>query len=155
MTKVQTQLGNSPLASLWKSSGYIFMIYASENEAACCWDAFLKFSPYEVYEKSSVHIFTIYASRDVAVCRKFRCILEVLRLQELQKKFLVQFHDLCVQKRSCFLWSADAFRKFSPYEVYEKSSGCIFTIYASKNKAVFKFRRISEVFCLHVLQKMF
>jgi len=32
--------------------------------------------------------------------------------------------------------SSDAFQKFSPYEVYEKSSGRIFTIYASRYVAV-------------------
>jgi len=31
---------------------------------------------------------------------KFRRILEVLCLQDLQKKFWAQFHDLCDQKRS-------------------------------------------------------
>jgi len=35
------------------------------------------------------------------------------------------------------LFTSDAIRQFSPYEVYEKSSGRIFTIYASKNEAVF------------------
>ena len=83
-----------------------------------------------------MHIFTIYASRDVAVCRKFRCILEVLRLQELQKKIWVQFHDLCIQKRRCFLLSADAFWKFSACKFCRKSSWCNFTIYVSKNEAV-------------------
>ena len=39
----------------------------------------------------------------------FRRILEVLCLQVLQKKFWAQFHELCVQKRSCLLWSSDAF----------------------------------------------
>jgi len=33
---------------------------------------------------------------------KFKRILDVVRLQGLQKKFWAQFHDLCVQKRSCF-----------------------------------------------------
>jgi len=34
------------------------------------------------------------------------------------------------------LLSSDAFQKFSQNELYEKSSGRIFTIYASKNEAV-------------------
>ena len=66
---------------------------------------------------------------------KFRRILEVLCLQDFQK-FLAHYHDLCVQKWSCLLWSSDAFSKFSPCEVYKKSSGRIITIYASKNEAV-------------------
>jgi len=45
---------------------------------------------------------------------KFRRILEVLYLQDLQKKLWAQFHDLCVQKRSCLLRGSDAFWKFSP-----------------------------------------
>jgi len=32
---------------------------------------------------------------------EFRRILEVLCLRGLQKKFWAQFHDFCVQKRSC------------------------------------------------------
>jgi len=97
---------------------------------------------------------------------KFRCILEVLCLQVL-KKLWAQFHDLCVQKRSCLpwnldafwkfsackiyrkscdlciqkrsclLWSSDAVWKFSPCKLCKKSSGCIFPIYAFKNEVVF------------------
>jgi len=33
---------------------------------------------------------------------KFRRIFEVICLQRSQKKFWAQFHNLCVQKRSCF-----------------------------------------------------
>jgi len=33
----------------------------------------------------------------------FRYILEVLCLQDLQKKVWAQFHDLCVRERSCLL----------------------------------------------------
>jgi len=40
---------------------------------------------------------------------KFRRILKVLRLQGSQKDFWAHFHDLCVQKRSCLLWSSGAF----------------------------------------------
>ena len=42
----------------------------------------------------------------------FRRIPEVLRLQGLQRKFWTNFHDLCIRKRSCLLWSSDAFGKF-------------------------------------------
>jgi len=54
---------------------------------------------------------------------KFRRILEVLCLQGLQKKFWAPFHDLCVQKRSCLLWSSDAFWNFSPFKLYRKVLG--------------------------------
>jgi len=52
------------------------------------------------------------------------------------KKFWAQCHDWCVQKWSCLLLSWDAFRKFSPDDVYEESFGRIFTIYVCKNKGV-------------------
>ena len=67
---------------------------------------------------------------------KFRCILEVLWLRVLQKKFWAQFHDLCVHKRSCLPWSSDAFWTFSASKFYRESSGQIFTIYVFKNEAV-------------------
>ena len=66
----------------------------------------------------------------------FRHILEILRLQGLQKKFCGHFHDLCVQKWRCLLWSSEAILKFSTCKVYRKSSGCIFTIHSSKHQAV-------------------
>jgi len=68
------------------------------------------------------------------------------------KKFWAQFHDTCVQTRSCLLLSSDAFWKISLCEVYEESSGRIFTIYASKTEAV-KFRCILEVFALQASYK--
>jgi len=67
---------------------------------------------------------------------KFRRISKVFCLQGLQKKLRAQFHDLCVQKRSCLLWSSDAFWKFSACEFYRKSSGGNSTICSSKNEAV-------------------
>ena len=66
---------------------------------------------------------------------KLRRILEVFALRGLWRKFWAHFHDLCVQKWSCFLRSSDAFWKFSPCEVYKRSSGRIITIYVSKNEA--------------------
>ena len=50
------------------------------------------------------------------------------------RKFWAQFHNLCVQKRSCLTWSWDAFLKFSLCDV--RDSGRNFTIYAFKNEAV-------------------
>jgi len=67
---------------------------------------------------------------------KFRRILEVFAWWGLWRKFWAHFHNLCVQKWSCFLRSLDAFWKFSPCEVYNKSSGRIITIFASTNEAV-------------------
>ena len=67
---------------------------------------------------------------------KFRRILEVFALPGLWRRFWAHIHDLYVQKWSCFLRSSNAFRKFSPYEVYNKSSVRIITILASTNEAV-------------------
>ena len=69
---------------------------------------------------------------------KLRRILEVLRFQGLQKKFWAQFHDLRVPNQSCLLRSADALWKYSACKVYRISSGSNFTIYTSKNEAVFR-----------------
>ena len=54
---------------------------------------------------------------------KFRRILEVLRLQDLQRNFWTNFHDLCVQIRSCLLWSSDPFCKFSACKIDKKVVG--------------------------------
>ena len=67
---------------------------------------------------------------------KFRRILQVLHLQGLQKLFWMHFHNLCVHKWTFLLWSSDAFLQFSICKVYRKSSGCIFTVYVSKNEDV-------------------
>ena len=67
---------------------------------------------------------------------KFRRILKVFTWWGLWRKFWAHFHDLCVQKWSCCLRSSDAFRRFSPCEVYKKISGRIITIFASTNEAV-------------------
>ena len=67
---------------------------------------------------------------------KFRRILEVFAWWGLWRKFWAHFHNLCVQKWSCFLRSSDPFQRFSPCEVYNKSSGHIITIFASTNEAV-------------------
>jgi len=80
---------------------------------------------------------------------RFRRILKVLRLQGSQKNFWAHFHDLCVQKWSCFLRSSDAFRKFSPCEVKSRLLRLKTKLFA------LEFRRILEILCLQVLQKRF
>ena len=82
----------------------------------------------------------------------FRCILQVLCLQFLQKKLWAQFHELCVQKRSCLLWSSDAFWKFSPFKLYKNVLGA-FSRFAGPKMKLFavEFRCILEVLCLQVL----
>ena len=67
---------------------------------------------------------------------KFRRIFEVFALRGLWRKFWAHYHDFCVHKQSCLLWSSGTFWKFSACNVYRKSYGRIFTIYTSKNEAV-------------------
>jgi len=145
----------SPCEVYKKSSGRIITIFASNNEAVCCWvQTDFGILHIQGLQKISGCIFTICASKNEAVCLrvqthfrssllasfaekvlgaysrfmrrktklfavKFRRILEVLRIQGLQKDFWAHFHDLCVQKRSCLLWSSDGFWKFSPCKLYE------------------------------------
>jgi len=103
-------------------------------------------------KKSSGRICRFLRPKTKVFSSNFRRNLEVLVLQVLQKKFWVQFHELCVQKRSCLLWSSDAFWKFLPCKLCKKSSGRIFSIYASKNKLfTVEFRCILEVFAFQAL----
>jgi len=86
----------------------------------------------------------------------FRRILKVLCLQVLQKKLLVHYHDLCVQRCSCLLLSSDAFQKFSPCEVYKKVLSALSRLLLPKTKLfALKIRRILDVLSLQVLQKRF
>jgi len=87
-----------------------------------------------------------------------KCITELFRLQDLRKKFWAQFHDLCAQKRSCFLWNSDAFQKFSTCKICKKCFGRIFTICVSRKQtfltstcckndlSTFYFKRVN-IFC--------
>jgi len=74
----------------------------------------------------------------------FRRHSEVFALWGLWKKSWTHFHDLCIQERSCFPWSSDAVWNFSACKFCRKSSGRIFTIYASKTKLFFTWS--SDVF---------
>ena len=99
-------------------------------------DAFWRFSACKFYRKSSGRNSTIFSSKNDVVCMKFRCIFKVLCLRVSKKKLWVQFHDFCVKKWSCLLWSSDAFWKLSPCKLCKKMYGCNFTIYLSKNEVV-------------------
>jgi len=106
-----------------KNSGHIFTIYVSKNEAVC----------YEVQMRcDSTTVLARFARKILGAFSRFmhpktwlfavklRSILEVIRLQGLQKEFWVHFYNLCVQKRSILRWSSDAFWKFFPWMVYKK-----------------------------------
>ena len=120
-----------------KCFGCIFKIYASKNEEFCCeWDAFRKCSACEIYKNISGCIFTIFASKLKLFAVEFRCNLEIFALWGWKRKFWAHFHNFCIQKQSCSLWSSNAFFKFSACKVYKKSSGRIFTIYAFKRETL-------------------
>jgi len=61
----------------------------------------LKFSACELKKKVVGAIPRFVRPKTKLITVKFRRILEILCLQGLQKKVWAQFHDLCVQKRSC------------------------------------------------------
>ena len=97
----------------------------------------------------------ILASQNKAVCHEVQMHVLSYPPPKFTKMFWAHFHDFCVQKRSCLLWSPGSFWRFSPCRL-KKSSGRIFSIFASKNEDVcVKFRRIFDVFALHALYKMF
>ena len=121
-----------------KSSGRNSTICASKNEAVC--------REIETHSGSSLPAsFTekvlgasprFVRPRTKLFGVTFTRISKVLCLQGLQKKFWAIFHDIHVQKCSGLLWNSHAFVKLSLFKLYKKSSGRIFPIYASKNKAV-------------------
>ena len=117
-------------------------------------DAFWKFFACKFCRKGSGRVFTIYASKNEAVC----CWVQVhfrssLPARFTQKDFWAHFHDLCVQKWSCFLRSSDTFRTFSPYEVYKKVLGTLSRRLRPKTKLfALELRRILGVHCLQVFQ---
>jgi len=83
---------------------------------------------------------------------KLRRILEVLRLQGLQKKFWVVFHDLCVQKRSYLPYSSDAFGSSPLVRFAGKVLGGMSRFMRAKTKLfAVKVRRILEVFSVQAL----
>jgi len=94
-----------PFQALSKSSGRIFPIDASKNEVACreIQTHFGSFLPASFKEKVVGAIPRFVCPKTKLFALKFRRILEVLHLQGLQRNFWTNFHDLCVQKRSCLL----------------------------------------------------
>ena len=121
-----------------KSSGRIFSIFASKHEGISreLQTHFGSSLPASFTEKVLGEISRVVHPKTKRFAVKFRRILEVLCLRVLQQKFWAQFHDLCVQERSCLAWHSHAFRKYSACKVYRRSSGRYSTIYMSKNAAV-------------------
>jgi len=116
----------------------IFTIFASKNEGIS-FEFRMYFGsslPASFIEKLLGAISRFMHPKMKLFAVEFRHILEVLCLQVLKEKLWAQFHDLCVQKWSCMLWSSDTFWKFSAREFYRKSCGRNSMICASKNEVV-------------------
>ena len=102
----------SPFKLFENSSGRIFLINASKNEAVC-----RKFQthsgsylPVSFKEKVVGAIPRFVRPKTKLFAVKFRHILEVLCLQVLQKNLWAQFRNLCIRKGSCLPWK---FRRIS------------------------------------------
>jgi len=126
------------LRGLQKMSGRIFTIYMLKNEAVCreVHTHFASSLPARFTEKLLGAFSRFMRPKTKRFAVEFRRILKVFALWGLWRKFLAHYHDFCDQKWSCFLRSSDTFWKFSPCEIYEKSTGRIFSICASNNEAV-------------------
>jgi len=105
-------------------------------------------------QKCFGRIFTIFASKNEAAFCEIQAHSGSSLPASFKKKLWAQFHDLCVQKWSCLLWSSDAFWKFSPCKLCKKVVGTFSRFVHPKTKLfAVKFRCISKVLCLRVLQK--
>ena len=122
----------------WKKFWAYFLDFSSRNEAVCreVQTHFESPLPARFTEKILGADPRFVCSKTKLFSVNFRCILEVLAVWGLWKKFRAHYHDLCVQKWNCLPWSSDAFQKFSASKVCRESSGQIFTIDVSKNEAV-------------------
>ena len=92
------------------SSWRIITIYASKNEAVCCWvQTHFRSFRFAKFVKEVLGAFSRHMRPKTKLFSvKFRRILKLLCLQGLQKKV----HVACVQKRGCLLLSWDGFWKF-------------------------------------------
>ena len=136
--EVQTHFGSFRFARNIKSFGANFTIFASKNEAVCrevqthFWSSLCA----SFAEKVLGALFRFMCPKMKLFAVKFRRIFEVLCLLVLQKRFWAHYNDFCVQKRSCLgVMFRQILEVFSMQALW-KSSGCNFTIAASKNVTV-------------------
>jgi len=88
--EVQTHFGSSLRTRFAEKVRTNFHDFWVPKPRCLFWSShtFWKFFACNVYRESCGRMFTIYASKNEAVSMKFRRLLEVLRLQALQKKVL-------------------------------------------------------------------
>ena len=115
--------------ALSKSSWRIILIVASKNEAVCCW------------VQTNLEVFALFA----------------LTPYEVYEESSWRIIMICASKNEAVCCEVQThFGSFRLAIFVKKSSGCIFTICASKMKLfTVKFRRMSKVLCLRLLQKKF
>jgi len=131
-----------------KRFGRNFTIFASKNEAVCLEiQTHFGNSLRARFTEIVLGAFSRFLHPKTKLfALRFRRILEILCVQDLQKKFWAHFHDLCIQKRSCYLWNSDAFQKFSACKIYRKSFGRNFTICVSRKQTF-----LTSTFCKSAL----
>ena len=80
--------------------------------------------------------------------------MEVICLQDLQKRLWAQFQDLCVQNKAVFCEVQTHFGSSLPPRFTEKVLGAIPRFFRRRTKLfAVKFTRILKVLCLRVLRK--
>ena len=99
-------------------------------------DIFLKVCACKFYRKTYGCIFTIYVSMNAAVWHEVRTHFESSPLASYTKKSWAHFHDSCVQKHNCLLWSSDTFWKFLFASFTEKDLGAFSLFMGSKRSCV-------------------
>ena len=126
----------------------LFAVKVATHFGSFCFARFMK-KVLGAFSRFMCPKMTLYAAT-------FRRISEVLSVQALWRKLWVHFHDFCVQKRSCFLWSWDAFWTFSPCKLYKTFLGAFSRFLCPQTKLfAVKFSRILEVLRLQGLRKKF
>ena len=137
-----------------ESFGCIFMIYASKNEAVCCWvqTHFESSLPARFTEKVLGAFLQFMHPNMKLFPAKLRRILEVFTLQGIWQKFWVHYHDFSVNEQSCLPWSSDGFWTLSPCKLYKKVTGAFSRFLRSKMKLfAMKFRQILQFFSVQAL----
>jgi len=99
-------------------------------------DGFWKFSACKVYTESSGRNFTVYASKDEAVCLGVQTHFGSSLPASLAEKVLGAYSRFLRPKTKRFAVKFRRILDVLRIQGYKKISGRIFTIYASKNKAV-------------------
>ena len=140
----QTHFGSSPLAKFTKKFLGAFPRFM--RPVCCKVQAPFRSSLPATFTQNVMGVFSRFmCPKTELFAVKLRRIVEDFALRGFWRKLRAHFHDLCIQKWSCFLRSSDRFWKFSPCKLYEKLLGAISQLMHPKSKQfAVKFRRILE-----------